>query len=325
MVSKRIYFATVLFFILSLTGILIYFLNSDKKVAQSKTLAQNKQCQYKYLNPLRCEPDLAKKKKEYVALRNELIKFIEQEKKNGHIKSVSVYFRDMQNGPIMSINSSENFTPASLLKLPIMIAYYKKAQDDPVFLKRMITIPDSSTSVTQNIKPGYSLEKGKSYTIDELITVLITRSDNISSSVLLSYLGMEDLVFILSDLGIVDPKMDAAKQFITVQNYSSIFRILYNASYLDHAMSNKALELLSKSEFKDGLAAGLPENTKLAHKFGERDYAGQRQLHDCGIIYYPDNPYTLCVMTRGDDFKELQDIIKTISEKVYKEFDSRKN
>jgi hypothetical protein len=48
------------------------------------------------------------------------------------------------------------------------------------------------------------------------------------------------------------------------------------------------------------------------------------QLHDCGIIYYPGNPYLLCVMTRGTDWSALEKTIQTISAMTYKEVDSRK-
>lgn len=52
--------------------------------------------------------------------------------------------------------------------------------------------------------------------------------------------------------------------------------------------------------------------------------SGVVELHDCGIIYYPNNPYVLCVMTRGDSMEELKKIISTISLMTYKEVDSRR-
>ena len=44
-----------------------------------------------------------------------------------------------------------------------------------------------------------------------------------------------------------------------------------------------------------------------------------KQLHDCGIVYYPKHPYLLCVMTRGDSFEYLDDTIRDISHLVYQE------
>jgi hypothetical protein len=85
------------------------------------------------------------------------------------------------------------------------------------------------------------------------------------------------------------------------------------------------LSLLVQSDFGGGLQSGVPPNIKVANKFGERILeSGEKQLHDCGIIYYPDNPYQLCIMTSGNNFKELEKIIREISKEVYEEVDSRR-
>ena len=71
--------------------------------------------------------------------------------------------------------------------------------------------------------------------------------------------------------------------------------------------------------------AELPNDIVVAHKFGERDLEDNtKQLHDCGVVYYPQNPYLICIMTHGQSYKSLERIIQHISGKVYKEVDSRK-
>jgi beta-lactamase class A len=111
---------------------------------------------------------------------------------------------------------------------------------------------------------------------------------------------------------------------MSVKQYSSLYRVLFNASYLSKEYSQKALEILSKSEFKDGIVDGIPQSMTIAHKFGERHYStGVDQLHDCGIIYYPYHPYLLCIMTKGTDFKQQSKTIRDISDKIYKEMEKR--
>lgn len=123
------------------------------------------------------------------------------------------------------------------------------------------------------------------------------------------------------DLGLVSPDKALDKDFMSVKNYASFFRILFNASYLNKHNSNEALEELSKTKFKKGLVAGVPSNINVSHKFGERQSDGKKQLHDCGIIYYPKHPYLLCVMTRGDNFDKQEEVIKNISQIIYKDID----
>lgn len=330
--KKQLLLSTILLFIIGIfSGIFLSQTFLTKSEDTIYTPAISKKCPYQWINPSRCEPALAPKKKEYTSLKNDLVDFIEKEKQAGTVISASVYFRDLENGPIMDIDATEDFAPASLLKTPLMITYLKKAEDDPLLLQRKITYVDDISNMKtlpqQNILPGKSAEKGKTYTIDQLLTLLITESDNTSWELLLTDLrknySEDDFVSTLSDLGIIDPRKSTDGQYVTVQAEASIFRVLYNSSYLNVAMSNKALQLLTRADFNNGIVSGVPEGIKIAHKFGERKAGIEQQLHDCGIVYYIPNPYLLCVMTKGSNILDLEPIIQQISKDVYDEVKSR--
>jgi len=113
---------------------------------------------------------------------------------------------------------------------------------------------------------------------------------------------------------------------MSVKEYASFFRILFNASYLNRDMSTKALRILSAVDYKNGIVAGVPSSVRVVHKFGERTLGPKletKQLHDCGIVYYPNHPYLLCVMTRGSSFESLNEIVTDVSRLIYRELDSQ--
>ena len=111
---------------------------------------------------------------------------------------------------------------------------------------------------------------------------------------------------------------------MTVKTYASFFRILYNGTYLTQRDSEHLLSLLSQSSFTQGLIAGLPTDMVVAHKFGEASLPdGTHQLHDCGIVYKPNQPYLICVMTKGTNFNTLAGVISHISKTVYKTIQSQ--
>lgn len=157
---------------------------------------------------------------------------------------------------------------------------------------------------------------------------MIVFSDNTSKELLRLRLeslspGIIDQTFI--DLGISMQNPDGS-QFITVSSYASLFRILYNASYLDRDSSQLALQLLLESEFPNGIESGVPKTTQVAHKFGYLDFLPtEKQFHDCGIVYHPKRPYLLCVMTRGKDPDTIVSVIGKISEAVWDEVEVRAN
>ena len=94
-------------------------------------------------------------------------------------------------------------------------------------------------------------------------------------------------------------------------------RALYNGSYLNKENSEIGAELLSQCDFKRGLIAGLPQGTKVAHKFGESGKINEQHLSESAIIYINNSAYVLTVMTSGKDYKKLPEIIKEISANVY--------
>lgn len=281
---------------------------------------------YKFINPLyECVSEENFKVREFRNLENDLIDFINESKAEGVISHASIYFRDLNNGPWFGINEKDNFSPSSLLKLPVMIAYYREAEENPSLLLTKIkydSVPQGL--LPQNFETEIPLQIGKEYTVKELIERMIVGSDNAAYLVLVNNIDESDIDKVTLDLGIPTVTEDTPNDFMNVKDYATLFRVLFNASYINKKYSEEALALLSKSEFNQGLTASLPKNALVAHKFGERDFVnGTKQLHDCGIVYYPKHPYLICVMTRGANFNNLSLNIQDISDMVFKEVQNR--
>lgn len=224
------------------------------------------------------------------------------------ISVMAVYFRDLDNGLAFGVDAQLPFQPASLLKLPVMMALLKKHESDPGLLQRKAALrPAPAAGLLPTFPPSVKLKPGKEYSVDELLSAMISRSDNDATNTLLGALTEEDYTRIYEDLGLRIPHVRDERDPVTVREYATFFRILYNASYLSKDLSQRALEYLAASDFDVALRAGVPKEVPVAHKFGETGElaTGERQLHDCGIVYHPREPYLLCLMTRGRDMKAM--------------------
>ncbi|MEK7634826.1 MAG: serine hydrolase [Patescibacteria group bacterium] len=270
-------------------------------------------------------------KKGYKDLRSKLMGQIEDYKKQGKVGLVSIWFRDLKYGPTLGINERVDFIPASLLKLPMAITYLDLSEDYSEVLNKTVKYSNPNPALpVQIFVPSKKVEKNGIYSIKELIEYMIVYSDNNAAQLLFEYLNTKYpeqnlLANTLRDLGVLGSGSDLYLSAVNTKEYASIFRLLYNSSYLSRENSEELLSMLADSEFKEGLNAGVPENIIVSHKFGERVLDnGERQLHDCGIVYYPENPYQLCIMTRGTDYDDLKSVIQEISKEIYTEFDSRK-
>jgi len=290
---------------------------------EAKDFLEKRSGDYTFINPLlECEIAEALLTNPLRPFKNKLENFLEDlTEKQKLISTASVYFRDLNNGPWIGINEKKEFSPASLLKVPIMMAVLKQSETNPNFLQKKVTLVSDGANANEHFKPNLPLEKGEVYPVEELMTQMIIGSDNDAKDTLLRTIDIKILGKIFQEIGVEEPTINKTDNFITVKSYASFFRILFNASFLEKAASEKALFILSQVEFTDGLKAGIPGNIAIAHKFGERDINGSKQLHDCGIIYYPSHPYLLCIMTRGSNLEKMLKAIANISRFVYQEVD----
>jgi beta-lactamase class A len=274
-----------------------------------------------------CEQKPVIRKSGYAEIQAELEGYIHQVNSRG-VTNASVYFRDLESGPIFGINEYADFAPASLLKLPLALVYFVVAESQPDLLSRKLIYNAQKSEPEQAFAASEHLVPETPYSIEELLRAMIINSDNQAYTMLYEYMDMYGPKDIIKntylEFGILAPE-DGSDKIISVRRYASLFRALYNGSIINIRDSEKLLSWLSMSTFTSGLAAGVPSEVKVSHKFGERAYSeSEKQLHDCGIIYYPENPYLLCIMTEGRDYAVLLEVIKQISGTIYREVDSRK-
>jgi len=292
-------------------------MNQDEQVLSVKEVRGGG---YTFINPLlECElPGGLYGGSELVFLQNKLQTFVDEKINKKDATHISIYFRDLNNGPWFGINEASDFSPASLLKVPVMMAYFKKAETDSAFLSKEISFTPGSVLPQTIIPHETDLVPGKSYTVIQYIERMIINSDNQALTILEEHIPNELIDKITIDLGIETADASTSENYMSVKSYASLFRMLFNGSYLNKEYSEKALSILSKVTYDKGLVAGVPPHISVAHKFGERELlGGVKQLHDCGIVYYPNRPYLLCVMTRGSTFEMLNVIIKSISQTIF--------
>lgn len=299
----------------------------DHQPVQASASKQVRQVgEYHYINPLlECEVAEGTIDARKQNFREELAREIESIKNKRQLTEAAVYFRDLNNGPSFGVDETGEFFPASLLKVPVMMAYYRWSEQEPRLLSTEILFDgpvDFGVSVA--IKPREGLVSGTRYSIEELVKRMIIFSDNQALALLTARLPEERIHDLLSLLGVGDDVLVDAEGKLTVKEYAGFFRILFNSSYLSRENSEKALTLFTSTDYNDALPAGVPKDMAVAHKFGEAGTGStERQLHDCGIVYFPSHPYLACIMTRGKELDDLKQSIIDISKFIYGKVDEQ--
>ncbi len=281
--------------------------------------------EYKFINPIVFLDNDQRIYNEYNSLDKSLNSYIQSEENNKDVSSVSVYYRDLNTGHWAGINEDQTYEPSSMLKVLVLLSYLKHATNDPSILTQQLVYHKSTDDAQTYYKPVNSLVDGHSYMAEDLLQNMIISSDNGAMNTLVPNIT-HDLSDAYKALELPTPPLNVNivnANFMSAKSYSRVFRTLYNGTYLPWNLSEQALELLSQTDFKNGINAGVPADMVVSHKFGEHTNllasgtVDSRELHDCGIVYYPTNPYLICIMTKGQEFPKLEGVISNISKIIY--------
>ncbi len=321
-IQSKLIKLVILLMIIGLGYIFGYYHASSKQTPAPVEIHENSGG-YTYINPLvftKISKDFYTQ--EFSNFNDQLKDNLDKIARTNKAESVSVYYRDLNTGHWTGINEDKRYHPSSMLKVLGLMSYLRKSEDEPNLLsKRYYYEPENDPG--QHYAPSQTLTAGL-YSVDDLLKQMIVYSDNDVLKTLDK--NDKDNIFNQAYHTFQLPlatNIDDIDGYMSPRSYSALFRTLYNSTYLSRENSEKALKLLTQTDFKTGLVATLPKDIVVAHKFGEHTYEltdgtiENRELHDCGVVYYPAHPYLICVMTSGSDFSVLEKIISSISRSVY--------
>ncbi|MDB5188995.1 MAG: hypothetical protein JWM92_593 [Candidatus Nomurabacteria bacterium] len=317
--TKKIVITSLVLF--ALGGIVGWYVHKPMQGGTTAFVRENP-ADYKFIDPvllLQVPEDTTTP--QFQSLKKDISDYIASATTQNNATNISVYFRQLNADRWVGINADELYAPASMLKVVSMVAFLREAQKDPTLLSKSITVTTNSDTSQDFYPPAHPAQVGQSYPAQELLSDMIIDSDNNSALAVDAFVGKTLINKTYTDLQMPTPDQKNSIDLYSPKMFSRVFRSLYNGAYLSDDISNQALELMSKTTFTQGLVAGVPSGTVVAHKFGERTIVPAsgssaptvRELHDCGIIYAPNDPYLLCVMTKGTDFPSLQKVISDIS------------
>lgn len=290
-------------------------LNNVAKNTRTYPVRENSP-KYQFINPLILLDNSGTEYRELDGLKEKVQDYIYQEVSSRRAERISFYFRDLNSSVWTGVNFDDQFVPASIMKVATVMVYLRLAEEDLGIMNQKL-LYKKDPNRWQNYPPTSELEDGY-YGIGRLISQSIIESDNTAAQVLFANKAKEheDLY---NALRLPYPH-EVLTNFMSPKQVSNIFRALYGSTYLLHDYSEQVLELLTKTNFQKGIVQGVEPGVEVAHKFGEHmtyfknDIKNpDHQLHDCGIVYYPDKPYFICIMTEGRRLEDLERVLGDIS------------
>ncbi len=229
---------------------------------------------------------------------------------------VGLYFEYLPSGASIGINDTTAFIEASLLKVPVAIKTYQLKNDGLLSLDDTITMVESD--IDKNFGTLWQRGVGTKLTVREVLRSMLQESDNTAAQMLGRKLGSVRPGFVNEVFDNLDVPKELSDEgvLVSAKNYTSILRSLYLASALPKADAQELLDLLTRTKFYDKIPAGVPPDIPVAHKVGVYDKEGYVTYSDCGIVYVPKRPYSLCVFAHASEERATQ-YIRDFSRMAY--------
>lgn len=247
---------------------------------------------------------------------------------------VGVAFRTLDGKAEWYFHADDTFHAASTMKIPVMIELFHQAREGKLTLDDALPIKNEFHSLVDGsiykLNPADDSEtvlykaEGQTRTLRRLCELMITVSSNFATNLLIEKLGVENIRAGVHALhadgmnvlrGVEDQKAfeKGMNNTTTARGLEQLLDAIARGEAVDADSSKQMIEILQAQKFNEGIPAGLPAGTRVAHKTGEIT----KIHHDAAIVFAP-RPFVLVILVRGlADMKDSSALMAEITRDLY--------
>ncbi|HYJ79993.1 MAG TPA: serine hydrolase [Longimicrobiaceae bacterium] len=235
----------------------------------------------------------------------------------GDTAEVSVAFLDLGTGDSLLVDAHRVLHAASTMKVPVMLELFRRAEAGELALDGPVEVRNGFRSIADGSAYSLSPEDdsdstlyarlGQRVAVRELIGLMITRSSNLATNLLIDLADPARIETTLAGVGAGEMRVlrgvedgpayrAGMNNTTTAHGLARVLAAVAGGSAASARSSREMVEILERQEFTAMIPAGVPPGTRVANKTGWIT----RIAHD-GAIVYPRgrSPYVLVVLTRG--------------------------
>lgn len=247
---------------------------------------------------------------------------------------VGVAFHTLDGKAEWHFRADDTFHAASTMKIPVMIELFHQVREGKVKLDDTLSIKNEFHSLVDGsiykLNPADDSEtdlykaEGQTRSLRQLCELMITVSSNFATNLLVEKLGVENIRATVHSLhadgmnvlrGVEDQKAfdRGMNNATTARGLEQLLDAIARGEAVDPASSKQMIEILERQKFNEGIPAGLPAGTSVAHKTGELT----KIHHDAAIVFAP-RPFVLVILVRGlADIKDSSALMAQITRELY--------
>jgi beta-lactamase class A len=241
---------------------------------------------------------------------------------------VGIVVKDLQTFQGLYYGKDDPFPSASLVKIPIMAVCFLAAEEGKIKLDRKVALKSSDKFSGSGILKDTRI--GTTFTVEELIGLMIYDSDNTATNMLTNMVGIDYLNNAFNSFGLKNTKLSrkvadfslrdrGIENYTTAEDMTLILEKMYRRVLVSENVSDKCLKLLKLQRINDRIPKYLPVDVTVAHKTGLESSV----CHDAGIVFTCKGNFLIVVLTKhaNSDSAPSKEFIAKVAMYVYKYFE----
>lgn len=242
--------------------------------------------------------------------------------------TLGAFFVDLDTGSYLEVNAVEVFPAASMIKVPILVAFFQDVEAGRIHLDEMLTlrsedIARGNSSGTMQYKP-----LGTRFTALETVTKMITISDNTATNMLISRLGgaaslnqrflswglkATEIRNLLPDL--------SGTNTTTPLDLAHLMALVNHGDLVSSTSREQMLDIMKRTTIRSLLPFGLGPGATISHKTGDIGTL----VGDVGLVTLPSGKRYIAVamVRRPYNDRRAQKLIRQVSRLTYQQFSSQ--
>jgi beta-lactamase class A len=250
---------------------------------------------------------------------DDLVRMVAEHAARHPAGQLSVWLGGVDGETALALEDDVAHYAASTMKLPLLVAAYRRAERGEIDLDRAVAVRNDFASALDG--SPFSLDRaddqddqtwdriGSTMTLRELACHCVVRSGNLATNLLLELVGSGEVATVLADAGCSGTTAlprgieDAAAceggldNVVTAHDLALVMCGVADRSLAEERTCADIEQVLARQEHRDKIPAGLPENTYVANKTGWVEGVA----HDVALVRPDDRaPYVLAVCTTLD-------------------------
>lgn len=249
-----------------------------------------------------------------------------RKKVEGYPGVAGVYVRDLEGGYGYGVRPDEEFFSASIIKIPVMVAVYRKVEQGELGFSQQVEIKEEDWAAGAG---WLQWEKaGTRQTVGDLLILMMTQSDNVATNALVRRVGGADHVNeVARSLGAKDTLLyqkvssergavPALDNRTTPRDIAAMLQKIAAGEAASEKSCGYMIDLMHMNELDWWLDAGLPAGVDAANKAGWL----YKVYGDVGIVEEGDRRYVVAILSKhgsatvGDGQVLIEDLSRTVWE-----------